>query len=371
MNKHLKTLVAGAAIAAGLAAAPALYAQDDLAMPHGSMAGQGMMGEGGMTGKMGSMMSGTMHMMGMSDDMGGMMEQCSTMMQGTPWPAAQRPVADTPARAAESATRIGARRGTPLATDISSLQPLRATMQSLKSIAASVVLLAASASTIATHSLDELDAQLRDREKYFQPIDQDAPAFTLQDAEGRAVSLQDLRGKVVVLHFIYTSCPDVCPLHAERIAEIQEMVNRTPMRELVQFVTITTDPQRDTPEVMRQYGSAHGLDPVNWVFLTTTPDQPEDATRKLAERFGHGFTETTDGYQIPRRRDAHHRPRGSLAGKLPWPGIRADQSRRLRQRAGERRGETARARAAELLGGHSCLVLTAHRRRQPRLCLDL
>jgi protein SCO1/2 len=171
-------------------------------------------------------------------------------------------------------------------------------MRSLKPLAASLVLLAASASTIAAHSLDELEAQLRDRERYFQPIDQDAPAFTLEDAEGRAVSLEHLRAKVVVLHFIYTSCPDVCPLHAERMAEIQEMVNRTPMRELVQFVTITTDPEHDTPEVMRQYGSAHGLDPVNWVFLRTTPDQPEDTTRKLAERFGHGFTKTEDGYQI-------------------------------------------------------------------------
>lgn len=44
---------------------------------------------------------------------------------------------------------------------------------------------------------------------------------TLENAEGRVVDLQDLRAKVVVLHFIYPSCPDVCPLHAERIAEIQ------------------------------------------------------------------------------------------------------------------------------------------------------
>jgi protein SCO1 len=171
-------------------------------------------------------------------------------------------------------------------------------VRSLKPITAILLLLAASTSTVAAHSLDELEAQLRDREKYFQPIGKDAPAFALRDAEGRAVSLEDLRGEVVVLHFVYTTCPDVCPLHAERIAEIQEMVNRTPMRELVQFVTITTDPKHDTPEVMREYGSAHGLDPVNWVFLTTMPDQPEDATRKLAERFGHGFTETKDGYQI-------------------------------------------------------------------------
>jgi protein SCO1 len=171
-------------------------------------------------------------------------------------------------------------------------------MQGLKPMAVSLALLAVSAANLAAHSLDELEAQLGDREQYFQPIDREASPFALADAEERAVSLKDLRGKVVVLHFVYTSCPDVCPLHAERIAEIQEMVNRTPMRELVQFVTITTDPEHDTPEVMRDYGPAHGLDPVNWVFLTTTPGQPEDATRKLAERFGHGFTETEDGYQV-------------------------------------------------------------------------
>lgn len=168
-------------------------------------------------------------------------------------------------------------------------------MWSLKLLAASLVVLAVNA---AAHSLDEVEAQLGDREQYFQPIDKEAPDFTLQDPDARAVGLEDLRGKVVVLHFVYTSCPDVCPLHAERIAEIQAMVNQTPMRELVQFVTITTDPERDTPAVMREYGPMHGLDPVNWVFLTSGSDRPEDTTRTLAERFGHTFTQAEDGYQI-------------------------------------------------------------------------
>jgi protein SCO1 len=171
-------------------------------------------------------------------------------------------------------------------------------MQGLRRFAVGLAVLATSAADAAAHSLHEVEAQLGDREKYFQPIDKEAPDFTLEDAEGRTVTLEDLRGEVVVLHFIYTSCPDVCPVHAERIAEIQEMVNRTPMCELVQFVAITTDPENDTPEVMREYGPAHGLDPINWVFLTSGPDRPEDTTRKLAERFGHKFTRTEDGYQI-------------------------------------------------------------------------
>jgi len=144
----------------------------------------------------------------------------------------------------------------------------------------------------------ELDRLMGDREKYFQPLDKEAPDFTLQDSGGNVVSRADLRGKVAVLHFIYAGCPDVCPLHADRIAEIQEMVNQTPMKEHVRFVTITTDPENDTPDVLREYGSAHGLKPVNWVFLTTKPDQPEDATRQLAEAHGHKFIKTEDGYQV-------------------------------------------------------------------------
>jgi protein SCO1/2 len=161
-----------------------------------------------------------------------------------------------------------------------------------------LALVAAFAPAARAHSLDEVDAMLAGDEKYFQVIDKPAPDFTLRTAGGHVVRLADLRGKVVVLHFIYTSCPDVCPLHAERIAEIQAMVNETPMKNLVTFVTVTTDPAKDRPDVLLNYGAAHGLDPVNWLFLTTTQDEPEDTTRKLAESFGHKFTRTEDGYQV-------------------------------------------------------------------------
>jgi hypothetical protein len=78
MSKHLRTLAAGAAIAAGLAAAPALYAQSYPSMPHGSTTGEGMM-------------SGMINMMGMSGDMRGMMEHCGQMMQAMDDGHAHRP----------------------------------------------------------------------------------------------------------------------------------------------------------------------------------------------------------------------------------------------------------------------------------------
>jgi protein SCO1 len=170
-------------------------------------------------------------------------------------------------------------------------------MTHVQRLVLAAALLIAIPATTWSHSLKELQSSLGDREKYFQSIDKDAPPFTLQDADGHRVSLTDFRGKVVVLHFIYTNCPDVCPLHAERIAEIQGLINQSPMKQQVEFVTITTDPSRDRGDVLRNYGHAHGLDPVNWVFLTTAPDQPEDTTRNLAEAFGHRFDKTEDGYQ--------------------------------------------------------------------------
>lgn len=148
------------------------------------------------------------------------------------------------------------------------------------------------------HSLNDLEQQLFEREQYFQVKDEPAPDFALQDADGKPVALADLAGKVVILNFIYASCPDVCPLHAEKLAEVQEMIAITPMKDEVAFVTVTTDPVRDTPEVLREYGRLHGLEPANWTILTRGPDEPEDTTRKLAERFGLKFTETEDGLQM-------------------------------------------------------------------------
>jgi len=151
---------------------------------------------------------------------------------------------------------------------------------------------------LSAHTLESLEQDLFNKEKYFEIKDAAPPEFALEDADGKPVTMADFRGKVIVLHFIYTRCPDVCPLHAEKIAEIQKMINITPMRDQVEFISITTDPENDTPNVLRSYGPLHGLDSVNWVFLTIRKGDPEDVTRKLAERFGHGFDKTKDGLQI-------------------------------------------------------------------------
>lgn len=151
--------------------------------------------------------------------------------------------------------------------------------------------------SLAHHPGKKLDELMGSKEKYFQVVDKPAPEFVLQSAAGKSMALTDFSGKILVLHFIYTGCPDICPLHAERVAEVQELVAQTPMKDRVQFLTITTDPVNDTRDVMLDYGAAHGLKSDNWVFLTTAANQAEDTTRKLAQQFGHRFIKADGGYQ--------------------------------------------------------------------------
>ena len=154
---------------------------------------------------------------------------------------------------------------------------------------------AATAAPLHGHSLQEFEDEFYAKEQFFQALDKPVPDFTLSDATGKLVGPANFLGKVVILHFIYSKCTDVCPLHAEKLAEVQKMINQTPMKEMVKFVSITTDPSNDTAEVLTAYGPQHGLDPVNWQFLTIAAGQPEDTTRTLAKAFGHTFTVESDG----------------------------------------------------------------------------
>ncbi len=142
------------------------------------------------------------------------------------------------------------------------------------------------------HSLRELESRLTAKERYMVVEQSPFPDFVLEDAQGRRVLRRDFLGKVMVLNFIYTRCPDECPLHSELIAEIQAGVNRTPMKDLVAFVSIATDPENDTGEALRAYGPLHGLDAANWVFLTS---KEPDATRKLAAGLRQQFTAREGG----------------------------------------------------------------------------
>jgi len=93
----------------------------------------------------------------------------------------------------------------------------------------------------------------------------DAPDFTLTDGvSGRPVTLSAQRGQVVALTFLYTTCPDVCPLTATRFKAAQAELGSDASR--VTFVAVSVDPDNDTPKAVQDFSAAHGL-ASNWYYL--------------------------------------------------------------------------------------------------------
>lgn len=84
-----------------------------------------------------------------------------------------------------------------------------------------------------------------------------APDFTLRDATGAPLRLSDLRGQTILLTFLYTHCPDVCPALAGKLAEVNAKLGSA--RKKVTFVAVSVDPTGDTPESVQAFTSDHGL----------------------------------------------------------------------------------------------------------------
>jgi protein SCO1/2 len=86
------------------------------------------------------------------------------------------------------------------------------------------------------------------------------PDFVLTDQEGKRVQLSDQRGKIVLLTFLYTQCPDICPLMADNLnAALLELDPAA--RNDVRVLAVSVDPERDTPATVRGYVKVHRLVP--------------------------------------------------------------------------------------------------------------
>ena len=82
------------------------------------------------------------------------------------------------------------------------------------------------------------------------------PDFALTDQDGRSISLSQYRGKVVFVTFIYTRCPfpDFCPRMSGNFDEIYKQLGQNPSLARAQLLSISFDPEHDTPKVLREYG---------------------------------------------------------------------------------------------------------------------
>jgi cytochrome oxidase Cu insertion factor (SCO1/SenC/PrrC family) len=91
--------------------------------------------------------------------------------------------------------------------------------------------------------------------------------FQLTNQSGQATTARDLQGKVWVGDIIFTRCGGPCPKMTEEMGRLEKAI---PLDPSLRFVTLTTDPENDTPSVLKSYGEKFGADFSRWMFLTGT-----------------------------------------------------------------------------------------------------
>jgi cytochrome c oxidase assembly protein subunit 15 len=106
------------------------------------------------------------------------------------------------------------------------------------------------------------------------------PEFMLIDTEGKAFSLSDMRGKVSLVNF---TCVDCDPRAAGASVAMAHLYEKYQHSDRLQFISITTDPDRDTPDALRQYATELGVGDGRWRFLWGKPDE----IRQLIEEGFH------------------------------------------------------------------------------------
>ncbi len=127
-------------------------------------------------------------------------------------------------------------------------------------------------------------------------VDKAVKNAVLTDQAGKRIQLADTKGKIVAITFVYTKCPDVCPLFTAKFAAIQRALEERGKNENKAtdylLLTITTDPEYDTPAQLKAYAQHFKPNFSNWLFLTGTKQE----LAKLWKDFGVNVRKSADGH---------------------------------------------------------------------------
>ncbi|MBZ0177908.1 MAG: SCO family protein [Melioribacteraceae bacterium] len=106
-------------------------------------------------------------------------------------------------------------------------------------------------------------------------------SFTLVNQKNETVKFPDLfKGKVAVVGYIFTNCPDICPLTTNNLRLIQKEINEQKIKN-IEFVAISFDPEVDTPEVLKEYAELRNIDESNFTFLTGEKETIETLMKRI------------------------------------------------------------------------------------------
>ncbi len=118
--------------------------------------------------------------------------------------------------------------------------------------------------------------------RYFGEGDE-TPEFALLNQNGEVVSVKNLRGKAFMMNFIFTRCTDakMCPLSTSKMATMQRLAQEQQVADLA-FVSVSLDPEYDTPSVLKRYAEAYGIEDEGFHFVTG----PMEAVGNMIRSFG-------------------------------------------------------------------------------------
>jgi protein SCO1/2 len=101
---------------------------------------------------------------------------------------------------------------------------------------------------------------------------EDIRSLPLLDQHGKSTTLRAFEGRTLVVHFIFTHCVAACHTQVKSLQTVRAALP-TETRARVQFLSVSLDPERDTPETLREYARAMGVDDPDWRFATSSPDR--------------------------------------------------------------------------------------------------
>lgn len=106
----------------------------------------------------------------------------------------------------------------------------------------------------------------------------------LINQDGETVRFFDdvLKDKVVVVNFIFTSCEGACPLMTFKLSQVRDQFEGQ-IGDSLQFVSLSIDPERDTPAAMKAFAQEHNADHEGWVWLTGNPDHLDSIIKRLGQ----------------------------------------------------------------------------------------
>ncbi len=104
------------------------------------------------------------------------------------------------------------------------------------------------------------------------PVLSQLPEYSLVGMDGQPFGSKELRGQVYVASFFFTSCRSICPAIMSGMSRLQDGFARKEIKE-IRLVSISVDPEHDTPTVLREYATGIKVDPARWTLLTGDPDQ--------------------------------------------------------------------------------------------------